>query len=82
MEFQQTHFVEKDDYAVIAMVEQGLGVSIMPKPVLKGTSRKVVALELEPSAHRDLGIAYRDDKMLSVAAKKFIQHAKKWIGAG
>ena len=29
-------FYTKDDYAVIAMVEQGLGISIMPELLLKG----------------------------------------------
>jgi DNA-binding transcriptional LysR family regulator len=72
-------FVEKDDYAVIAMVEQNLGVSIMPALVLRNSNRKVRLLKLDPPASRRLGIAYRSEETLSPAAGKFIQSAAAWI---
>lgn len=72
-------FVEKDDYAVIAMVEQNLGVSIMPALVLRNSNRKVRLLKLDPPASRRLGIAYRSEETLSPAAGEFIQSAVAWI---
>ncbi|MCR4669492.1 MAG: LysR family transcriptional regulator substrate-binding protein, partial [Clostridia bacterium] len=74
-----TQFTEKDDYAVIAMIEQGLGISIMPELVLKGSSRKVAAVPLDPPAYRNLGIAYKNKAMLSQSAKVFIEYAKKYL---
>jgi DNA-binding transcriptional LysR family regulator len=75
-----TRFVEQDDYAVIAMVEQGLGVSVMPQLVVKGTARDVRIVPLEPAGSRDLGIACRSDEALSVAARAFVRCAEAWVG--
>lgn len=74
-----TQFVESDDYAVIAMVEQGLGISVLPQLVLKGTSRRVVGKQLEVPAFRDLGVAFRDEKLLTNSAKRFLEYVRRWI---
>ncbi|MGI6211965.1 MAG: LysR family transcriptional regulator [Anaerovoracaceae bacterium] len=75
----RTRFVERDDYAVIAMVEQGLGVSIMPGLVLRGTERHIRKLPLDPPGSRELGIAFKSRDMLSNAARAFIRCAETWI---
>lgn len=72
-------FVEKDDYAVIAMVEKGLGISILPELVLKNISRKVVYKELEIPSYRDLGVAVKDTTMLSTSAQIFLTCVQTWI---
>jgi hypothetical protein len=54
------------------MVENELGVSIMPELVLKGIPHNVRVLSLEPEQHRMIGIAALSLKELSPAAKKFI----------
>ena len=74
-----TQFVESDDYAVIAMVEQGLGISVLPQLVLKGSSRRVVQKELEVPAYRDLGVAFRDKRLLTNSAGAFLEYVRKWI---
>ena len=50
-------FYTKDDYAIIAMVEQGLGISIMPELLLKGRRDRVRVLPLQPEAVRTIGLA-------------------------
>jgi DNA-binding transcriptional LysR family regulator len=75
------HFSERDDYAIIAMVEKGLGISVLPELVLKDTSRKIVIKNLEAPAFRDLGIAFKDREMLSASAIKFISYVQLWISA-
>lgn len=75
----ETRFVESDDHAVIAMVEQGLGTSLMSRMMLLGFSRKIAAVPLDPPAWRDLGIGCRDRNNLSAAAKAFVQCAKEWL---
>lgn len=72
-------FIEKDDYAVIAMVEKGLGISILPELVLKNISRKVVYKELEIPSYRDLGVAVKDTTMLSTSAQIFLTYVQTWI---
>lgn len=73
------HFSERDDYAIIAMVEKGLGISVLPELVLKDNSRKIVCKELETPAYRDLGVAVRDRNMLSASAQKFLTYVQLWI---
>lgn len=74
-------FMESDDHAVIAMVEQGLGTSLMSMMMLEGFSRKIKAVPLEPPGHRDLGIACRSREVLSGAAEAFYKCACKWVAA-
>lgn len=72
-------FVESDDHAVIAMVEQGLGTSLMSEMMLRGFERRIKAVPLEPAGWRDLGVACRDRRLLSAAAKKFTEYIRAWI---
>ena len=72
-------FMESDDHAVIAMVEQGLGTSLMSMMMLEGFSRKIKAVPLEPPGYRDLGIACRSRQLLSSAAEAFYECACKWV---
>lgn len=73
------HFVESDDHAVIAMVEQGLGTSLMSTMMLKGFARRIAAVPLDPPGYRDLGIACRSHALLSSAASLFYQYACDWV---
>ncbi len=70
-----------DDYAIMAMVESGLGVSILPELVMQHTDRRIVKKELEPLAYRDLGVAVNVGQKPSAAAAAFIRHAKAFAGA-
>lgn len=72
-------FVESDDHAVIAMVEQGLGISLMSMMMLQGFDRRIAAVPLDPPGHRDLGIACRDRGLLSAAASRFYDYACDWV---
>ena len=72
-------FVESDDHAVVAMVEQGLGTSLMSEMMLQGFNANVKQVPLDPPAYRKLGIACRDKKRLSLAAAAFMEHIKNWV---
>lgn len=72
-------FMESDDHAVIAMVEQGLGTSLMSMMMLEGFSRKIKAVPLKPPGYRDLGIACRSRRLLSGAAEAFYKCACDWV---
>lgn len=62
----------KDDYAVMAMVERGLGMSILPELLLKGGDRRLQQRELDPPATRKICIAYKELQALSPAARHFV----------
>ncbi|MFE4712514.1 LysR family transcriptional regulator [Paenibacillus sp. NPDC056722] len=72
-------FSAGDDYAIIAMVDKGLGMSILPELVLKRQNHNVVMLELEEPSFRSLGIAVHSMKHASPATKKFVRHVQEWV---
>ena len=74
-----TKFMESDDHAVIAMVEQGLGTSLMSMMMLQGFDRRITAVPLDPPGHRDLGVACRGRQYLSAAARKFYDCICDWV---
>ncbi len=72
----KVHFTTWDDYAVMSMVEGGLGIAILPELILRRVPYKIVAKELDPPAYRKIGLAFRNKKTLSLATKKFIEYLK------
>ena len=62
-----------DDYSILSMVEQGLGVTILPELVLRKQSYDIVMLPTEPMVMRRISIISREKNELSIAAKRFIQ---------
>ena len=69
-----------DDKAIIAMVENELGVSIIPELLLQGLQNRVSIHELEPETYRSIGIAVTSLKEISPAAKRFIECVKIMLG--
>ncbi len=69
-------FTTWDDYAVMSMVESGLGIAILPKLILKRVPYKILSKELDVPAYRDIGLALRSKKNASLAVKKFLDYLK------
>lgn len=67
-----------DDYAIMAMVEKGLGISILPELVLRGQQRNIRLLELNDPKFRTLGIAVNSMRQVSPATKRFLNYVKKY----
>ena len=61
-----------DDFAILSMVEQGLGVSIMPELVLRNTNRRFSAIPLEHPRFREIGLATRSGKVPSPLTAHFL----------
>lgn len=53
----KTRFTTKDDYALISMVENGLGISIVPKLLLRGLEDRVAAIPPETHIKRTIALA-------------------------
>lgn len=66
-----------DDYAIMTMVEAGLGISILAELVLKRTNYNIVCLPTEPPIYRTLAAAYKDKNTLSIASRYFIDYIMK-----
>lgn len=70
------HFTTWDDYAIMSMVESGLGISILPELILRRIPYKIIAKELDVPAYRNIGIALRSSKNASLAVKRFLDYLK------
>ena len=66
-----------DDYAMIAMTEQGLGVCVMPELLLRGRDGNVKTAELDPPAYRTIGLAVAAGKEDDPLIKEFIGFIKE-----
>ncbi len=69
-------FTTWDDYAVMSMVESGLGIAILPELILRRVPYRIIAKELDVPAYRDIGFVLRDRKTASLAVKRFISYIK------
>ena len=72
-------FYTKDDYAIIAMVEQGLGISIMPELLLKGRHDDIQMLPLVPEARRTIGIAIAAGDKAGPATRRFADYVVRYV---
>ena len=76
----EPHFTTWDDYAVMSMVEAGLGVSVLPSLVLRRTPYRIAVRPLSPCFFRTLGFATRKTAATPLAVKKFMEHLDKRDG--
>ncbi len=70
----QVRFTTWDDYAIMSMVENGLGISILPELILRRIPYRIVAKELTTPAFRNIGVAMRDKKATSLAMGRFLEY--------
>ena len=69
-------FTTWDDYAVMSMVESGLGIGILPKLILRRVPYKILARELDVPAYRNIGLALRTKRDAPLAVKRFLEYLK------
>lgn len=70
----KVHFTTWDDYAIMSMVESGLGISILPELILQRIPYQIVIKELDIPAYRNIGLAMKDKKSASLAVKRFLDY--------
>ena len=62
------------DFALLSMVEAGLGISIVHELILKPRRYKVACLPLDVGQSRDIGIAVKKDFVPSTITRLFTEH--------
>jgi len=67
-------FTTWDDYAVMSMVESGLGVSILPELILKRIPYNIIAKSLDVEAYRNIGFVVKNKDIVSIAVKRFMEY--------
>lgn len=72
----KVRFTTWDDYAIMSMVESGLGISILPELILRRVPYRIVAKELDVPAFREIGFVLKNEKNASLAVKRFMEYLK------
>lgn len=62
-----------DDYAIMSMVENGLGVSILPALILRRCPYRIAVRPLTDRRHRAIGVVTKEGS-LSRAAERFVDY--------
>ena len=69
-----------DDYTLLSMVEEELGVTVLAELVLRKTSYSVATLPIEPAITREMAVAAKDLDALPLASKAFIEYLMERTG--
>lgn len=69
-------FMTWDDYAIMSMVESGLGISVLPELILRRIPYRITVRELEIPVYRRIALAMRNKNSASLAVKKFLPYLK------
>jgi DNA-binding transcriptional LysR family regulator len=72
-------FTSTDDHTIISMIENRLGISILPELVTRNFENQVSTYLLEPYFSRTLGVAMKSKAGLSPAANKFLNLTRKMV---
>ena len=70
----RVNFTTWDDYAIMAMVEKGLGISILTEMIMRRCPYDIVAKGLEEPVYRDIALAFRGKERSSLALQRFIEY--------
>lgn len=75
----QPEFFIDDDQSILAIVESGLGISLVPELVLKKVSFDIKVYPFEPNEFRTIGLITNQKQMPSPATKKLYNHIIDYI---
>ena len=67
-------FTTWEDFAIMAMVERGLGISILPDMILRRIPYKLEIRPLTQPFYRNIGLVVKNKKRLTPAAQKFVEY--------
>ena len=70
----QIRFTTWEDYAVMSMVERGLGIGILPDMILQRIPYKIEIRSLEIPYYRDICLAMKNRNRLTPATQKFMEY--------
>jgi len=69
----RAEYTVTDDYAIMAMVRQQLGVSMLYQPVITGFEEGLEIRRIVDMPKRTIGIVYQEYEMMPFAARRFMQ---------
>lgn len=70
-----------DDYAIMSMIEQGLGITVLPALILSRCHYQVETRSITPPIVRAICLSYKNKKVLPVASRRFIDFIVERAGS-
>ncbi len=67
-------FTTWEDFAIMAMVEKGMGISILPDLILKRVPYRLEIRPLEKPYYRTIGLAMKNRDHVTPAVRKFMEY--------
>ncbi len=67
-------FTTWEDFAIMAMVEKGMGIGILPNLILKRVPYQLEIRSLDPPYYRTIGLAMKNRDHLTPAVEKFLEY--------
>lgn len=68
-----------EDQAIISMVQNGLGISILPSMILYRLPENIRAIPLESNDYRSIGIGATSFTHISPSARKLVEFIQNWF---
>lgn len=72
-------FVIHDDFTIMRMIENGMGISILSELMTRGASYQIETRSLQPPIYRTIAIGYKLKERLPVASQRFIRFMQSRI---
>ena len=72
-------YTVQQDQTILAMVSNGLGISVMEELMLYRCAYPLVACSLPQPFYRNIGICVKDRNALSNSTRAFIEHTRRWV---
>lgn len=72
-------FEVEDNQTIISMVQEGLGLTVVPQLTLPNWLTRVTQVELVPETYRQIGIAVKSVKNSTPAVKEFIHASQQFV---
>ena len=72
-------YIAREDRTILAMVSEGLGISLLPELMVRHSPYPVVACRAPERFYRNIGIAVKDKKALSAATRRFVDYVRGWV---
>lgn len=67
-------FTTWEDFAIMAMVEKGMGISILPDLILKRVPYRIEIRPLKEPYYRSIGLAMKHQEHFTPAVQKFVEY--------
>ena len=77
--YPHIRFSSCSDYAIISMVTEGLGVSILPELLLRNYRNDAVAMPMDPPQGRMLGMGLPQVRTASPVSRNFMRYVQEYV---